>query len=113
MTPTTWKCRCGERSPARKKKCVSCGKVRPRKKTTRSLPTDSYEFYIELNGGEHCGICGKGPSPTRRLDRDHDHRTGKARGLLCGGRMGCNRRLGRVDDPVWLEAAARYLRRTS
>ena len=32
------------------------------------------------------------------------------RGVLCGGRhAGCNRRLGRVDNPVWLRAAAVYL----
>lgn len=32
------------------------------------------------------------------------------RGLLCPGRYkGCNRKLGRVDDPVWLTAAAKYL----
>jgi hypothetical protein len=76
-----------------------------------------YEDYVALNGGERCGICGRPPTkatrdkPARRLDRDHDHRDGKPRGLLCGGRMGCNRRLGRVDDPRWLEAAAAYLRR--
>jgi hypothetical protein len=32
------------------------------------------------------------------------------RGLLCPGRYrGCNRRLGNVDDPQWLRAAADYL----
>lgn len=70
-----------------------------------------YEEYIRINGGEHCALCGKLPSAGRRLDRDHDHRTGQPRGLLCGGRMGCNRRLGRVDNIAWLEAAVAYLRR--
>lgn len=32
------------------------------------------------------------------------------RGLLCPGRRGCNRRLGWVDDLVFLEAAIRYLK---
>lgn len=70
-----------------------------------------YEEYVRLNGGERCAICGKPPSSGRRLDRDHDHKTGKPRGLLCGGRMGCNRRLGRVDDLDWLAAATAYLQR--
>jgi hypothetical protein len=44
----------------------------------------SYEQYIERNGGEFCGICKQPPKPGgRRLHRDHDHRTGSPRGLLC------------------------------
>lgn len=32
------------------------------------------------------------------------------RGLLCAGRYaGCNRKLGRIDDPVWLRRCADYL----
>ncbi len=32
------------------------------------------------------------------------------RGLLCAGRYaGCNRKLGRIDDPVWLRRSADYL----
>jgi hypothetical protein len=47
---------------------------------------ETYEHYIHINGGEHCGICGRGPTPGRRLDRDHEHTTGGLgvpRGLLC------------------------------
>ena len=58
--------------------------------------------------GERCGICGKGPSATRRLDRDHDHKTGQPRGLLDHR---CNRALPSWATPEWLEAAAAYLRR--
>lgn len=71
-----------------------------------------YEEYVRINGGEHCGICGKKRKPGgRRLNRDHDHKTAKPRGLLCGGRAGCNRKLGWVDDVEWLSAAAKYLSR--
>ena len=37
----------------------------------------SYEVYLELNGGrEECAICGA-PRRGKRLDRDHNHLTGK------------------------------------
>ena len=67
-----------------------------------------YEEYIVLNGGEHCGICGCGPSNGRRLNRDHDHRTGQPRGLLCW----LDNKFLRVGMTVeWMENAIAYLRR--
>ena len=70
-----------------------------------------YEHYISLNGGEHCGICQRPPSGSRRLHRDHDHTgEGRARGLLC---FRCNTALRGYMDAAWLEAAARYVRRTA
>jgi hypothetical protein len=69
----------------------------------------SYEDYIELNGGERCGICGRGRSPERRLQRDHDHRgEGLARGLLC---FACNRWLRGFMTIEWMRAAIAYLER--
>jgi len=56
-----------------------------------------------------CAICKK-PSE-ERLHVDHDHKTNKVRGLLCGG---CNRALGLMkDSPETLRAAAEYLDSTS
>lgn len=64
-----------------------------------------YEDYVALNRGEECGICGAKPK-SRRLDRDHDHRTGKPRGLLCHR---CNRALPNWVTVEWLKAAQAYI----
>lgn len=55
--------------------------------------------------GNVCWICGR-PPKTRALHVDHDHRTGRNRGLLC---WSCNRGLPTSADAVWLRAAADYL----
>lgn len=73
------------------------------------------DFNVMLASQDNaCAIC-RTPhdpdAPGRRgklgLHVDHDHRTGKVRGLLCNG---CNRALGFVQDrPEVLRAAADYL----
>lgn len=69
-----------------------------------------YAEYLRLNGGrETCAICGAAPG-TRRLQRDHCHALGVARGLLC---VRCNRALAQWITPEWLRAAANYLERAS
>lgn len=68
-----------------------------------------YEHYIKINGGEHCALCGQLPK-SRRLDRDHDHKTGMARGLLCHR---CNRALPSWITPEWLRKAIEYLERAA
>lgn len=59
--------------------------------------------------GERCGICGGLPK-TRRLHRDHDHRSGKMRGLLC---FPCNAALRPYMTADWLRKAADYVDRSS
>jgi hypothetical protein len=111
-----WTCRkCSwrnERTASRY--CQNCGEPtkpkaqKPKHALALELP---YEGYVELNQrihkvGEVCALCGREPTG-RRLDRDHDHRTGDPRGLLC---WACNHRL-RLrggDTSEWLMAALKY-----
>jgi recombination endonuclease VII len=71
-----------------------------------AAPVD-YAAMLAAQGGV-CAICGN-PPKTRRLHIDHDHRTGKIRGLLC---FTCNRYiLGKYATVAKLRAAADYLER--
>jgi hypothetical protein len=56
----------------------------------------------DLQGGV-CAICRSAPA----VHVDHDHETGKVRGMLC---FSCNAAIGHFkDDPAVLRRAARYL----
>lgn len=71
------------------------------------LSDEEYEAMLihQTNG---CAICHR-PPKTRRLNIDHDHKTGKIRGLLCHR---CNRGLVWFGDkPYLLRAAVWYLER--
>jgi hypothetical protein len=64
-----------------------------------------YDRMLTEQGGG-CAICRK--TQDRAFDVDHDHSTGRVRGLLC---TNCNRMVGHAaDSPERLEAAAAYLR---
>jgi len=69
------------------------------------ITEDDYSHMLnEQSGG--CKICGKPPSNTRRLCIDHDHITGKVRGLLC---VTCNHVLSYLENPDWHAQATKYL----
>jgi Recombination endonuclease VII len=54
-----------------------------------------------------CAICHRPETTGQRLSVDHNHKTGKVRGLLCHR---CNRGMGVMgDDPLILRSAAHYL----
>lgn len=118
MKARTWTCqrrlgglRCGGINQPRARTCHTCGKPRPPKRRPKHLAalTLTYEQYVEINGGDFCFICLKPRGEGRRLDRDHCHRSGQPRGLLCHR---CNRLLPSWVTPQWLRRAAYYLERT-
>ena len=84
---------------------------RYRFKNCYGITTDDYSKMFQGQDG-YCALCGKCQSElTRCLDVDHNHLTGKVRGLLCSE---CNTGLGkfRVDEKgiELLEKAINYLK---
>ena len=71
-------------------------------KNAYDLTPDEALILAELQDHK-CAGCGK----VRPLQIDHDHETGKVRGLLCGP---CNRALGLLGDSVdTLERLKQYV----
>jgi uncharacterized Zn ribbon protein len=101
------------------KYCPDC-----RKKKERQWGTDAcfarygitqkeYDELYQTQSGK-CAVCGKDNSGAtqsgnrKRMYVDHDHKTGRVRGLLCSN---CNMALGFVhDDPALLTKLAEYLK---
>ena len=89
-------------------RCISCTKkyfkVRQvkdqenRLKRIYSLTLKDYDNMLVSQNGL-CALCGTPAieSSHRRLQVDHDHETGKVRGLLCGN---CNAFIGMADDSI-------------
>jgi epoxyqueuosine reductase QueG len=75
-------------------------------KYLHNITIDYYDELLKKQNGV-CAICLKACNKNKRLSVDHDHKTGKVRGLLCNK---CNRALGMFkDDPKLLRSAARYI----
>ena len=71
------------------------------------LTLNLFEALVSAQLG-NCAICGV--NEDLDLHVDHDHRTKKVRGLLCGK---CNKAIGLLNDsPETLRAAAEYLERS-
>ncbi len=76
-------------------------------KTNYGLTIEQYDEMVRKSGGR-CMVCGKKPTGKKGLHVDHDHKTGKVRGLLCNK---CNVALGMVNDtPNLLLKLYYYLR---
>jgi hypothetical protein len=118
MAARTWTCqrkvdgvKCATVNPKRKMICEVCGGKRaPAKKLAhkRCLEVFPYETWV-LFFGERCNICGAVPAEGKKLQRDHDHRTGAMRALLC---WPCNSKLPYNADIEWMRKALAYLDRT-
>ncbi len=68
-------------------------------------PDDYDRLYFAQDG--RCAICRRATGKTRRLSVDHDHKTGRVRGLLC---RPCNDVLGHArDEPEFFTRAYQYL----
>jgi hypothetical protein len=116
--------RCKERKPVDEFPALLGGKYQCRSclneanhaqqlRRQQCLPAQ-YNALLQAQSSK-CAICGATQGHRScggrvcRLAVDHDHHTGKVRGLLCNN---CNRGLGRFKDSVEiLEAAVRYLKR--
>jgi hypothetical protein len=79
---------------------------------TYGLDVGDYQALL-ASQNDGCAICGGTETPLdktgvrRRMPVDHDHLTGKTRGILCHP---CNTTLGNMhDDPALLRKAADYL----
>jgi hypothetical protein len=74
------------------------------------LTLDSYHALLEKQG-DKCACCGTSYHGGRQFNVDHDHETGKVRGLLCNR---CNLGLGYLDDNLaGVQRAMAYLERTA
>jgi Recombination endonuclease VII len=96
-------CLMDHRKPAREQSRSS----RAHKLRKLGLTLEVYDAMVEARGGL-CDICAKTPANQGgSLCVDHDHRTGKIRGLLCSP---CNRAIGLLGDSASdLGNAFRYL----
>jgi Recombination endonuclease VII len=107
----------------RRPECTTCKRQRERDKYTswsdatreisrvRRYGLTPLAFAEMLQAQEYkCGCC-RDPLPniTKHVHIDHDHKTGRVRGVVC---RDCNMALGYGrDDPTRLRMAAEYLER--
>lgn len=98
------------RDPERRRaKDRQCYERKGRNRVLVKLYGITAEQYDDLlaEQWELCALCSEPRQKGFRLAVDHDHATGKVRGLLCHR---CNVALGRAETvPGWTERAAKYL----
>lgn len=72
---------------------------------------ETYNVMLARQNGR-CAICNNLPKngSIKRLHVDHDHITGKVRGILCAS---CNRSIAALDNKEWLVKAKDYLENNS
>ena len=96
------------RPGSRRKECKACYSIKNRIRK-HGVSEDDYKSLLALQEGA-CGICHKVPEDSV-LSVDHDHQTGKIRGLLCNN---CNVAIGLLNDSLDnLRNAYDYLEKAS
>jgi hypothetical protein len=87
---------------------------RTKRECIKKYNLDETSYLRLLADQKHvCAICGQPETTTlrgqiKRLSVDHDHNTGKVRGLLCSN---CNVAIGKFkENTVVLEKAIAYLK---
>ena len=89
-------------------KCVRIGKSLWSMGARYGITRDEYrDRWLAQDG--RCAVCRQPERSSRQslLCVDHDHQTGKVRGLLCSH---CNRAIGRLgDDPDVIQRAVQYV----
>lgn len=102
-----------ERIAAQRKEHRASGKYKARDRRIwlayrYGMTPEDFRNHLVGQAGR-CLICSRVPETD--LVPDHDHTTGKVRGLLC---QACNKGIGHfADDPKRLRSAARYVERAS
>jgi hypothetical protein len=87
----------------------TCRRCRRDEKLRQRYGIDSIQYEaLRRSQAFACGICHV--SPDVPLQVDHDHDTGRVRGLLCGP---CNRAIGALRTIPALAAAITYLARST
>ncbi len=72
-----------------------------------NITIEDFNYLLELQNYS-CAICSKSETElNKRLNIDHDHKTGKVRGLLCSN---CNTALGLLyDNPELISKSLAYI----
>jgi hypothetical protein len=86
----------------RQKWCPNCAPDRTSGARIREYGMSKPDWDVQL--ARQSGTCALCEAPPTTVD--HDHRTGRTRGLLC---TGCNMSLGFMDRPAWMVRARAYL----
>ncbi len=87
-----------ERYIARNREKVLLYKKKHNLEKNHGLSWETYEVILKSQNNA-CAICEKRNQPKRRFAVDHDHKTGRVRGLLCDK---CNLGLGHFGDDISL-----------
>jgi Recombination endonuclease VII len=110
------------RSDGKAAECRACASNAEWSKNRKRYIT-KYMIMLGISGEDYnkllekqdhkCAICGKPETShnqhgLKKLAVDHDHVTGKFRGLLC---QSCNVKLGVLEDIEFVHAAQQYLER--